>query len=160
MFSCPWFLLRLGCWPHRTVTGLSLLLLQSWRQCPGCLKDNASPLNFEHFIIMLDIRISISFWQLFSLTPQFCTAIWSYNKTSGHLVFCIFTYLHVWNLTSVSHFILHIHTTRYTSKGKEAGYCQAHQMQTAPIISNDGKLLPSHCAESNCPWKPFALSLL
>lgn len=44
----------------------------------------------------------------------------------------------------VSHFILHIHTIRYTSKGKEAGCCQAHQMQTAPIISNDCKLLPSH----------------
>jgi len=45
---------------------------------------------------------------------------------------------------SLSHFILHIHTIRYTSKGKEAGCCRVHQMQTAPINSNAGKLLPSH----------------
>lgn len=165
MFSCPWFLLRLGCRPCRTVTG-SLLLLHDTvldpeleTESPGYLKEKAPPLHFEHFIVTLDIRSSISFWQLFSFTPQFRIAVWSYNKTSGHSIFCTFTYLHVWNVTSVSHFILHIHTTRYTSKGKEAGCCQAHQMQTAPIISNDGKLLLSHCAESNCPWKPFARSL-
>lgn len=123
---------------------MTLFWIQSWRQSLRCLKDKAPPLNFEHSIIIQDISSSVSFRQLFPFTPRFCIAVWSYNKTSGHLIFCIFTYLHVWNLTSVSYFILHIHTTRYTSKGKEAACPQAHQMQTAPIISSADKLLPSH----------------
>lgn len=48
------------------------------------------------------------------------------------LDFFIFTYLHVRNLTSVLHFILHIHTTRYTSKGRRQAAvrlirCKRHQ---------------------------------
>lgn len=139
MFSRPQVLLRLGCWPCRTVTGFLLLLHDTVldpeleTESPGCLKDKAPPLNFKHFIIMLNITNSISFWQLFSFTPRFCTAVCSYNKTSGHLIFCIFTYLHVWNLASVSHILSYIFTQSGTpQKGRRQAAvrhirCKQHQ---------------------------------
>ena len=151
MFSCPWFLFRPACWPCRAVTGFLLLLhdivldpeLQT--ESPGCLKDKAPPVNFEHFIIMLDHKqqyFLLAITLLCSLILYCCLELQQNIRSLDFLHFYLFTYMKF--NKCVSYFILHIHTIRYTSKGKEAGCCQAHHMQTAPIISNDSKLLPSH----------------